>query len=198
MMKTLRYFMLLAMTAMVSTTFAQKVTFDFDADANTLFGIEGSSSGSGQTYDASGEFNEDKTATVEGVSVTVSASETDAKTRNRIWKTSPRLRLYNGTVTVSAPGHKITGMVFTVNWNSDKKALNFNATADAGTHKETIPIETEGETVDIDFNSKYLVDALKVIEDDTVRIEFNGNQGPCIIVPVQGDSYVYLVLPIRR
>ena len=81
MKKTLRYFMLLAMTAMVSTTFAQKVTFDFDADANTLFGIEGSSSGSGQTYDASGEFNEDKTATVEGVSVTVSASETDAKTR---------------------------------------------------------------------------------------------------------------------
>ena len=39
MMKTLRYFLLLAMTAMVSTTFAQKVTFDFDADANTLFGM---------------------------------------------------------------------------------------------------------------------------------------------------------------
>ena len=80
----------------------------------------------------------------------------------------------------------------------DTATLIVSATADAGTHKETIPIETEGETVDIDFNSKYLVDALKVIEDDTVRIEFNGNQGPCIIVPVQGDAYVYLVLPIRR
>lgn len=80
----------------------------------------------------------------------------------------------------------------------DTATLIVSATADAGTHKETIPIETEGETVDIDFNSKYLVDALKVIDDDTVRIEFNGNQGPCIIVPVQGDAYVYLVLPIRR
>ena len=171
MMKTLRYFMLLAMTAMVSTTFAQKVTFDFDADANTLFGIEGSSSGSGQTYDASGEFNEDKTATVEGVSVTVSASETDAKTRNRIWKTSPRLRLYNGTVTVSAPGHKITGMVFTVNWNSDKKALNFNATADAGTitlgdkDNQTATWAGESETVVFTIASNSQIKKLEVTID---------------------------------
>ena len=171
MMKTLRYFMLLAMTAMVSTTFAQKVTFDFDADANTLFGIEGSSSGSGDSYDASGEFNEDKTATVEGVSVTVSASETDAKTRNRIWKTSPRLRLYNGTVTVSAPGHKITEMVFTVNWNSSKKVLNFNATADAGTitlgdmDNQTATWAGESETVVFTIASNSQIKKLEVTLD---------------------------------
>ena len=80
----------------------------------------------------------------------------------------------------------------------DTSTLIVSATADAGTHKETIPIETEGETVDIDFNSKYLIDALKAIDEDIVRIEFNGNQGPCIIVPVEGDGFVYLVLPIRR
>ena len=174
MMKTLRYFMLLAMTAMVSTTFAQKVTFDFDADANTLFGIEGSSSGSGDSYDASGEFNEDKTATVEGVSVTVSASETDAKTRNRIWKTSPRLRLYNGTVTVSAPGHKITEMVFTVNWNSGKKVLNFNATADAGTitlgdmDNQTATWAGESETVVFTIASNSQIKKLEVTLDGEV------------------------------
>ena len=173
-MKTLRYFMLLAMTAMVSTTFAQKVTFDFDADANTLFGIEGSSSGSGDSYDASGEFNEDKTATVEGVSVTVSASETDAKTRNRIWKTSPRLRLYNGTVTVSAPGHKITEMVFTVNWNSGKKVLNFNATADAGTitlgdmDNQTATWAGESETVVFTIASNSQIKKLEVTLDGEV------------------------------
>ncbi len=80
----------------------------------------------------------------------------------------------------------------------DTDTLVVTANADAGTHKETIAIETEGETVDIDFNSKYLIDALKAIEDDVIRIEFNGNQGPCIIVPTEGDAYVYLVLPIRR
>ena len=80
----------------------------------------------------------------------------------------------------------------------DTGTIVVSATADAGTHKETIDIDTEGEIVDIDFNSKYLIDALKAIEDDVIRIEFNGNQGPCIIVPTEGDAYVYLVLPIRR
>lgn len=174
MKKTLRYFMLLFMTAMVSTTFAQKVTFDFDTDANDLFGIEGSSSGSGQTYDASGEFNEDKTATVDGVSVTVTASEADATTRNRIWKTSPRLRLYNGTVTVSAPGHKITEMVFTVNWNSSKKALNFNATADNGAitlgdvDNQTATWAGESETVVFTIASNSQIKKLEVTLDGEV------------------------------
>ena len=80
----------------------------------------------------------------------------------------------------------------------DTSTLVVTANGDAGTHKETIAIDTEGETVDIDFNSKYLIDALKAIDDDVIRIEFNGNQGPCIIVPTEGDAYVYLVLPIRR
>ncbi len=81
----------------------------------------------------------------------------------------------------------------------DMNTLLVQASTEAGTHKETIDIETTGdENVDIDFNSKYLIEALKVIEDDVVNIEFNGNQGPCIIVPKEGNSYVYLVLPIRR
>ncbi|MBR5657487.1 MAG: chitobiase/beta-hexosaminidase C-terminal domain-containing protein, partial [Prevotella sp.] len=110
------------------------VTFDFDADANTLFGIEGSSSGSGSSYVADGEFNEDKTATVDGVSVTVTASETDASTRNRIWATAPKLRLYNGSLTVTAPADQnISKISFEgLSWNSSKKVMNFNATASVG------------------------------------------------------------------
>jgi len=81
---------------------------------------------------------------------------------------------------------------------TDANTLLIAANAEAGTHKETISIESEGESIDIDFNAKYLTEALKVIDDDTVRIELNGNQGPCIIVPVEGDGYVYLILPIRR
>ncbi|MCR5593229.1 MAG: DNA polymerase III subunit beta [Saccharofermentans sp.] len=80
----------------------------------------------------------------------------------------------------------------------DNGTLLVAATAEAGTHKETISIDTEGEIVDIDFNSKYMIDALKAIDDDVVRIEFNGNQGPCIMVPTEGEGYVYLILPIRR
>ena len=110
------------------------ITFDFDADANTLFGIEGSSSGSGATYVADGEFNEDKTATIDGVSVTVTASDAEVSTRNRIWATAPKLRLYNGTLTVTAPADQnISKISFEgLSWNSSKKAMNFNATPSVG------------------------------------------------------------------
>lgn len=81
---------------------------------------------------------------------------------------------------------------------TDSDTLLIAANAEAGTHKETISIDSEGEAIDIDFNSKYFIEALKVIDDDVIRIEFNGSQGPCIIVPTEGNAYVYLVLPIRR
>ncbi len=80
----------------------------------------------------------------------------------------------------------------------DSSTLMVSASAEAGTHKETIPIDLQGDSVDIDFNAKYMAEALKAIDDDEIRIEFNGSQGPCIIVPVEGNSYLYLILPIRR
>ena len=36
------------------------------------------------------------------------------------------------------------------------------------------------------------------IDDDVIKIEVNGTQGPCIIKPVEGEKYIYLILPIRR
>jgi len=81
---------------------------------------------------------------------------------------------------------------------TDNSTLLIAANAEAGTHKETISIDVTGESIDIDFNSKYFIEALKAIDDDMINIEFNGSQGPCIIVPTEGNAYVYLVLPIRR
>ena len=81
---------------------------------------------------------------------------------------------------------------------TDSYTLLVAANAEGGNHKENIAIETSGDMVDIDFNAKYLTDALKAIDDDKIKIEFNGNQGPCIIVPCEGNEFVYLILPIRR
>ena len=49
-------------------------------------------------------------------------------------------------------------------------------------------------------NNDYMrvLDVLKNIDDETIRVEVNGGQGPCIIKPVEGDKYIYLILPIRR
>ncbi|MBQ6653207.1 MAG: hypothetical protein IJM81_07425, partial [Prevotella sp.] len=112
------------------------VTFDFDKDNDVLalFGFEGYSSGSGASYVDTGDFKEDKTGTVEGVDLTVSPNPTEGGTPNRVWGSSPKLRLYGGSFTVKAPaGHKITAMTFTTSWNSNNKALQWNATASTGT-----------------------------------------------------------------
>lgn len=81
---------------------------------------------------------------------------------------------------------------------NDVETLTVSSNAEAGAHKETIDVEVEGDLIDIDFNYKYILDALKNIDDENIRIEFNGAQGPCIIVPTEGNDYVYLILPIRR
>ena len=71
-----------------------------------------------------------------------------------------------------------------------------NQTGDA---KEEIYIETEGKNLEIGVNPKYFLDALKVIEDEEIFIEFGSNISPCIIKPVEetAQEYVYMILPIR-
>lgn len=80
----------------------------------------------------------------------------------------------------------------------DSNTLMIMSNAEAGAHKESIDVEVDGELVDIDFNYKYFLEVLKNIDEDIIRVEFNGPQGPCIIVPTEGNSFVYLILPIRR
>lgn len=71
-----------------------------------------------------------------------------------------------------------------------------NQTGDA---KEEIYIETEGKPLEIGVNPKYFLDALKVIEDEEIFIEFGSNISPCIIKPIEetAQEYVYMILPIR-
>ena len=71
-----------------------------------------------------------------------------------------------------------------------------NQTGDA---KEEIYVETEGKPLEIGVNPKYFLDALKVIEDEEIFIEFGSNISPCIIKPVEetAQEYVYMILPIR-
>lgn len=54
-----------------------------------------------------------------------------------------------------------------------------------------------GEVVNMGFNNKYLLDALKVTDCDEVKLEVNGALSPMRIIPIEGDSFLFLVLPVR-
>ena len=68
----------------------------------------------------------------------------------------------------------------------------------AGDAKEEILLTTEGKNLEVGFNPKYFLDALKAIEDEEIFIEFGSSLSPSIIKSVEdtGD-YVYMILPIR-
>ena len=66
-----------------------------------------------------------------------------------------------------------------------------------GNAKEEIIVETEGKELEIGFNPKFFLDALKAIDDEYVYIEFGTNKSPCIIKPVENGDYIYMILPIK-
>ncbi|ONI37531.1 DNA polymerase III subunit beta [Candidatus Epulonipiscium fishelsonii] len=68
--------------------------------------------------------------------------------------------------------------------------------AERGNVREELNIELEGEELTIAFNPKYLIDALRAIEDQTIIIDFLSPLSPCII-HVEEGNYKYLILPVR-
>lgn len=60
------------------------------------------------------------------------------------------------------------------------------------------PIAGDGTGLEIGFNNKYLMDALKAAPADRVRLELSTGVSPCVILPVEGEeNFLYMVLPVR-
>ncbi|HAR5816301.1 TPA: DNA polymerase III subunit beta [Staphylococcus pseudintermedius] len=67
-----------------------------------------------------------------------------------------------------------------------------------GTVKEEVTAnDVEGGNLKISFNSKYMMDALKAIDNEEVEVEFFGTMKPFILKPKDDDTVTQLILPIR-
>ena len=75
--------------------------------------------------------------------------------------------------------------------------LTVSSRADEGKGRETIKIEKKGEDLEIGFDAKFITDALKAIPDEEIEMQFNTSVSPCLIKPVGGDRFEYLILPVR-
>jgi DNA polymerase-3 subunit beta len=64
-----------------------------------------------------------------------------------------------------------------------------------GSMNEEIDIKKEGSNIIIGFNPKFLMDAIRVIDDDVINIYMNNSKSPCIIKDDE-ESYNYLILPM--
>ena len=66
-----------------------------------------------------------------------------------------------------------------------------------GKLNDEIKVDHSGSSVEVGFNARYLLDALKATESDKVKLQLNGSTSPMKIVPMEGDAYIFLVLPTR-
>lgn len=62
---------------------------------------------------------------------------------------------------------------------------------------EQIASTQNGENLNIAFNSRYILEGIKIMDAEEIQLNFMGSLNPCIITGVDDDSYTYLVLPVR-
>ncbi len=75
--------------------------------------------------------------------------------------------------------------------------LKFSNVTTQGTAKDRCYAEIDGKSLEIGFNGSYMKDALRAADCDKVRIDMNNSNSPIIISPIEGSSFIHLVLPMR-
>lgn len=75
--------------------------------------------------------------------------------------------------------------------------IHFSCTSSIGKANDVLSTSVIGDEVEIGFNNRYMLDALRNIDADEVKITLNGGLSPMIITPVKGDSFISLVVPMR-
>ena len=75
--------------------------------------------------------------------------------------------------------------------------IRINCSTALGKITDEISADIAGPVIEIGFKCRYLLDPLKVINDDKVKLQMGGSLLPMKIVPVEGEGYTYLVLPVR-
>ena len=73
----------------------------------------------------------------------------------------------------------------------------FTCATSMGRATETFNTKLEGENFEIGLNSRYLLEALKAIEDENIEILFNGPNSGVVINPVDNDNFKYMIMPMR-
>lgn len=80
----------------------------------------------------------------------------------------------------------------------DSNLLKISTKTAIGDAYDECPLSGDGGGLEIGFNNKYLMDALKAAPADKVRLELTTGVSPCVILPTEGEeNFLYMVLPVR-
>lgn len=84
-----------------------------------------------------------------------------------------------------------------IRMKANQEGLTITSMSEVGDVLEKLDAHLEGENIEIAFNARYISDVIRNVDEECCTLCMNTNVSPCVIAPLDGDSYLYLVLPVR-
>ncbi len=75
--------------------------------------------------------------------------------------------------------------------------INISCETSLGFVDDNISVSTGDEDIIMGFNSSFILEALRACDEDKVILKIKGSKEPLIIAPIEGDDFIYLVLPVK-
>ena len=69
---------------------------------------------------------------------------------------------------------------------------------DVGNVQEEIKIDYQGDSLDVSFNGRYLLDVLNIIDTEKVKMELKEELSSGVIRPMEQEDYLYVIMPMRQ
>lgn len=85
---------------------------------------------------------------------------------------------------------------FTIDRDRGQLSLSVES-QDLGSAKESMSAEITGDSLEIAFNIKYLMDGLKALPSSDIQMQLNEGNQPVIVTPLGGLKMTYLVMPVQ-
>lgn len=79
---------------------------------------------------------------------------------------------------------------------TEEKMRISGQSSDYGEASEVIPVKATG-SITVTFNQQYLLDGIRSVNAESVRIELQEGLNPAVIRPLDGEEYSYLLMPIK-
>lgn len=75
--------------------------------------------------------------------------------------------------------------------------IKISCSTAVGRANDQLAAKIDGAPVEMGFNNRFLLDALQNAECDEVRVQLGGPLSPMVVLPPEGNSFTFLVLPVR-
>jgi DNA polymerase-3 subunit beta len=85
---------------------------------------------------------------------------------------------------------------FSIDSINQRLSLSVEA-KDVGSGRESMSADVSGESIEIAFNVKYLIDGLKALSTSDIQMQMNSANSPVILTPLGGLKMIYLIMPVQ-